>query len=247
LQLIVSDLNYACQSFLGAAGFYFRKFLFPFPLNFAIREIDPLYNIAGAALFFLCLFLLRRRSMNSALFLSGVCLFLPALPLSLGTVTWTAYAERYVYMSIAFWAVAISLWGSRHAAVQGYQRSALVLIALLLLIMGASTFHRSMLWRTNLGLIGDTVKKSPTFKMIRNDYMVAMMVRDDLKGAKEQYQAAQKIPSVEYHESLDLNMAAIYAIEGRNEEADNLYQYVLKKTQGKSKVAYGAYINYLQN
>jgi hypothetical protein len=196
MKLIVEDLNYACQTFFGAAGFYVSKFFLPFPLNFAIREIDPLYNAAGVVVFFFCLYAIRQRSMNSALFLSGVCLFLPALPLSLGTITWTAYAERYIYMSTAFWAISVSLWGGMRIKSLGYARIAAVSTTLLLLVIGVCTFQRSLLWRTNIGLLGDTVKKSPGFKMIRVDYMAALIGRGDLKGAKEQYRIAQSIPSV---------------------------------------------------
>jgi tetratricopeptide (TPR) repeat protein len=246
MKLIVDDLNYACQTFFGAAGFYVRKFFFPFPLNLAIREIDPMYNAAGVVVFFLCLYSIRRRSMNTALFLAGVCLFLPALPLSLGTVTWTAYAERYMYMSAAFWALALSLWGGREAMERGNGRTATVCAAVLIMIMGACTFQRSTVWKTNLSLMCDTVAKSPGFKLIRVDYMIALMGRGDLEGAKAQYRTANTIPSVGYMESLDINMAAIHVMEGKYDEATKLYELVIRKTRGKSAVAYSAYINYLQ-
>lgn len=246
MKLIVEDLNYACQTFFGAAGFYVKKFFFPFPLNLAIREIDPMYNAAGVVVFFLCLYAIRRRSMNTALFLAGVCLFLPALPLSLGTVTWTAYAERYMYMSTAFWALSLTLWGGRGAIARGYGRTATVCAAVLLMIMGACTFQRSMVWRANLSLMCDTVTKSPGFKLIRVDYMTALMGRGDLEGAKAQYRIANTIPSVGYMESPDINMAAIHVMEGKYDEAAQLYEQVIRRTRGKSAVAYWAYINYLQ-
>jgi tetratricopeptide (TPR) repeat protein len=246
MKLIVDDLNYACQTFFGTAGFYVKKFFFPFPLNLAIREIDPMYNAAGVVVFFLCLYAIRRRSMNTALFLAGVCLFLPALPLSLGTVTWTAYAERYMYMSTAFWALSLSLWVGRVAMERGYGRTATVCAAVLLMIMGVCTFQRSMVWRTNLSLMCDTVEKSPGFKLIRVDYMTALMGIGDLEGAKAQYRVANNIPSVGYMESLDINMAAIHVMEGKYDEATKLYEQVIRKTRGKSAVAYWAYIDYLQ-
>jgi hypothetical protein len=247
INLIVNDLNYACQMFFGAAGFYLRKFFVPFPLNFAIREIDPMYNAVGVVVFFLCLYAIRRRSINSALFLAGVCLFLPALPLSLGTITWTSYAERYVYMSMAFWVLPMALWVGRTVSAAGHRGAARVCAALLILFMAVCTFQRSMLWRTNLGLMRDSVTKSPGFKLIRVDYMIALMGHGDLEAAKEQYRIAQTIPSVGYMESLDLNMAAIHVLEGRLDEAEKLYRKALKKTAGKSAVAYGAYISYLKD
>jgi tetratricopeptide (TPR) repeat protein len=41
-------------------------------------------------------------------------------------------------------------------------------------------------------------------------------------------------------------MAAILELEGKYEEAENLYSHVLKKTTGKSAMAYWNYICYLQ-
>lgn len=247
IKLIINDLNYAGQTFLGAAGFYVRKFLFPFPLNFAIREIDPLYNAAGAVVFIFCLYAIRRRSLNNALFLTGVCLFLPALPLSLGTVAWTAYAERYTYMSTAFWALTVSLAGGRYISIRGTGRIASAGVALILSIMLVCTFQRSIVWRTNLGLMSDTVKKSPGFKLILVDYMIALIGKGDLQGAKEQYRVAQTIPSVGYMEELDINMAAIHDMEGNTAEADKLYNHILLKTRGKSALAYEVYISFLQS
>jgi len=246
LKLIAGDINYACQTFFGAAGFYLRKFFVPFPLNFAIREIDPLYNAAGVILFFFCLYAIRRRDVTSALFLAGICLFLPALPLSLGTITWTGYAERYIYMSTAFWSLSVSRSVSNYAAASGRLRIAGLVTAVLLAIIWVCTFQRNVVWKTNLSLLADTVSKSPAFKVIRVDYMIALMARGDLEKAKEQYRIAQTIPSVGYMESLDINMAALHVQEGNYAAAEALYETALKKTRGKSSISYGAYLGYLR-
>jgi hypothetical protein len=246
IKLIVEDFNYASQTFLGTAGFYVKKFFFPFPLNFAIREVDPLYNVAGVGVLFLCLFLIRQRNLIASLFLSGVCLFLPALPLSLGTVTWTAYAERYMYMSTAFWALALSLWVGRYFIVCGYERRFAFCSTILLIAMVVVTFQRNLTWQTNEALLCDTVKKSPAFRLAREAYMVALMGSGKLNEAKKEYRIASAIRTVGYKEALDINMAAIHVMEGRFDEATRLYEHVIKKTDGKSVVAYGAYIQFLQ-
>jgi protein O-mannosyl-transferase len=245
IKLIVDDLNYAFQTFLGASGFYVKKFFFPFPLNFAIREVDPLYNIAGVGILFLCLYLIRQRNVVDALFLSGICLFLPALPLSLGTVTWTAYAERYMYMSTAFWTIAVSVWIWRYVIERGFERRSAFCATLLLIAMGAVTFQRSFTWRTNEALLCDTVKKSPAFRLVREAYMVALMGSGKLKEAKNEYLIASAIHTIGYKEALDINMAAIHVMEGRYDEASRLYEHIIQKTDGKSEVAYGAYIQFL--
>ena len=245
ITLIFQDLNYACQVFLGAAGFYVKKFFLPLPLNFAIREIDPFYNLLGVLVFFVCLFLIRRKTIPAAMFLSGVCMFILALPFALGTIAWTSYAERYMYMSTAFWTVTLAVLAAGLPQMTGGKYVAWV-TAVLVLLMAGITFQRNLTWRSNLALYEDTVKKSPTFKTVRAEYMVALMGRGRYADAKEQYRIYQSIPSIGYNEAVDLNMAALLAVEGRNNEAVSLYENIIRKTKGESAVAYGKFAEYLQ-
>jgi hypothetical protein len=101
LKLMLLDVNYSISVFLGASGFYLKKFFFPLPLNFYLLEIDPLYDLAGILLLLFCLRLLTRLNLSAAFFIAGVCMFLPALPFAFGTIAWTGYAERYIYISTA--------------------------------------------------------------------------------------------------------------------------------------------------
>ena len=245
LKLIAEDLNYALQTFIGAAGFYVKKFYLPLPLNFAIREIDPVYNLFGVVLFFFCLYLIRRGSVLSTLFLAGVCMLLPALPLSLGTVTWTAYAERYIYISTAFWSLASVLVAVQFVKKMRITAPAAVISFIIIASLAAVSFQRSITWKSNLALFSDTVSKSPAFKTIRVDYMLALMAAGDLEGAKEQYRIASSIPSVGYLEALDINYASILAAEGRYDQAGETYEKVIRKTRGKSAKSYECYASFL--
>ncbi|MGD0584755.1 MAG: hypothetical protein ABSA86_03125 [Oryzomonas sp.] len=247
IKLIVEDLNYALQTFLGAAGFYVKKFFLPLPLNLAIREIDPLYNLTGIVVFMFCLYLMRKNKILSAFFLSGVCLFLPALPLSLGTVTWTAYAERYIYMSSAFWVIVMTLWLGRIAGDRGGKSMlAFACTASMICLMAILSFQRCMTWKTNLSLWRDTVAKSPAFKMIRIDYMLALINSGDLNEAKKQYRLAVAMPSVTYYERLDLVFALVLSKEGKYDESARIYEQAIKKTMGKSVDVYDMYIQFLR-
>ncbi len=246
INLIFNDLNYSLQTFLGAAGFYVKKFFLPLPLNLAIREIDPFYNLLGVVVLLGCLYLVRRNTISSAFFLTGVVLFLPALPLALGTVTWTAYAERYIYVSSAFWVIALVIYLDRTITGQTircyYRYGALVLVV----VMFAVSLHRSLIWKSNLTLWRDTVAKSPGFKMIYVDYMLALIKSGDLQEAKRQYTVASAIPSVGYYEMLDLAMASALSKEGNYPEAARYYEMVIKETKGKSAAAYDLYREFLR-
>ena len=229
--LIVADLNYAIQLFLGANGFYFRKFLFPLPLNAAIREIDPLYTLAGALLLILCVVLLAHPSLFSGFFLAGFCMTIPVLPFALGTIAWTAYAERYIYLSIPFWLLAIGYLlppaGSRRMTVTVWS------IPLLLLLAFCTDIERSKVWGNNLAMTSDMVAKSPNFKMARGLYMSALIEEGRYREAEEQYRIAATLPAVFYEENYDLLMAYCYCRQERYDAAEKLLLTALKKSEGK--------------
>ena len=238
ISLIFQDPTHALRTYFGAAGFYVKKFFMPLPLNVAIREIDPLYQFLGILVFFFCLYLLRKRTLTGALFLTGVFLFAPALPLSFGTVAWTAYAERYIYIATAFWAVATALFLSRSAVSFGLRKSLLGVSIVLFVLMSCVTLERCITWQTNTALLKDAVEKSPRFRIIRNWYMVALLAEGDYKGARQQYEAGIALPSLSYDDALDINMAVVLEREGKREEAVALYEKIIEKSMGKSETAH---------
>ncbi len=234
ISLMLGDLNYAIQLFLGANGFYLRKFLFPLPLNAAIREIDPLYTLAGALLLFLCVILLARPSLLSGFFLAGFCMTVPVLPFAFGTIAWTAYAERYIYLSIPFWLLAAGYLlpqiTSRRWGVTAW------MTPLLLILASGVVVQRCMVWGNNLAMTSDMVAKSPDFKMAHGLYMSALVEEGRYREAEEQYRIAAKLPAVFYEENYDLLLACCSQREGRNDEAERVLLSALKKTGGKKPV-----------
>lgn len=227
ITLIVADSNYVLQTFFGALAFYIKKFFDPFPLNFAIREVSPIYNIVGLAATPFILLLLIRKTIASTLFIAGICLILPALPLSLGSMAWTAYAERYVYIASAFFCLSLGIWTINH---ERYSRIIHSVLICILMIFSVATVHRCWIWRSNLLLFEDTINKSPNFRIIRNNYMIALMEVGKFKEAEEQYLMAQKLPAVQYLSDLDLNYANLLTQTGRYAEADRIYGKVLEKS-----------------
>lgn len=247
VKLIFQDPNYAFSVFFGAFGFYVKKFFLPYPQNFAIREIDPLYSLLGVALFFCCIYLLTQRTIPNALLFCGVFLLFPAFPIAFGTIAWTAYAERYIYISAAFWSVVCCylVEGKLHR-LQVPLRYQVAGVVLFLTCMGVLTLQRNIVWNTNLSLYADTVDKNPMFKAVRNEYMVALAKEKRFSEAIIQYQAASSVYTLEYHENLDLNMAKILSGQGKYDEALALYELCIKKGGGKSIPAHENTIEYLQ-
>ncbi len=247
LNLIFQDIPHTFRTYFGACGFYVKKFFLPLPLNVAIREVDPLYQFAGVLVFFFCLYLIRRRTVLAALFLTGVLMFVPALPLSMGTVAWTAYAERYIYISTAIWSVVVVLWVSNWSLLRHRNPWLITSTCVLLLGIGAVSFDRCLTWQTNRALFHDTVQKEPHFKLMRNVYMISLILDGEYDAARVQYQKGSSIPSISYEDYLDLNMAAILVAEGKHAEALDLYELIVEKSHGKSENAFVQMIRLLRS
>lgn len=232
LTLITSDPIYAFKVFTGAIAFYVKEFLFPFPLNLAIREIDPLYELLGILILLLVMLSIRLAGRVSSLLLAGLCMIAPALPLSLGTVTWTAFAERYIYLAIPFWLLAASIGWSRFIAERlPLQRVAIAVATIFLVVLGGATFKRNVTWQSNLTLFEDTVHKSPNFKVTRGLYMLALYENKRYDEALEQHRIANTLQSLIYDEKFDVLYALIQMKKGNTEEARQTLEKVLTKKE----------------
>jgi tetratricopeptide (TPR) repeat protein len=221
---------------LGAFGFYLRKISFPYPLNFAITEVDPLYELLGLACIVVCWLIVQRRSLSSAIFLAGVLLILPAFAIVFNDVAWTAYAERYTYLPTAFLVpVAVLTLGT---ALREQLSGRVLCIAVVALLVTASgtTWARNELWRDPLLLLRDTVENTPDFHMVRNNYGIALMDRGDYNEARIQFKTACKL----FRSSLlpILNLGDLYYLQGDRAAAVAQYELVLKRSAGTSAKAH---------
>jgi len=243
IKLMLEDTNYSISLFLGASGFYLKKIFFPLPLNFFILEINPLYDLIGIAVLLFCIFLITRLTLASALFIAGVCMFLPALPFAFGTIAWTGYAERYIYISSAFWIVSITRYldelNARYVVVGKVCR---VCVPVLLLLIAWQTFSRNVVWQKNPTLLADTVEKSPKVAVIREMYMQALANAGQYERAKEQYTIGTS-RSVFTSEGPDLILAQIMVNEGKQNEALAMYESAIVKSNFKSERALRATVS----
>jgi len=244
LKAMAADFNYTLELFLGAAGFYVKKFFIPTPLNLAIREIDPLYALFGVICFMSSILLIYLRKTYSSLIIAGFMMLSPAFLLVFGTFAWTAYAERYCYIPSAFWILAGVSYIDKNIMTHTQRVIGRFLFAVVVVYFAVSSFQRNLLWLTNIDIIKDTVEKSPDFKNIRGLYMSALVNKKDFVEAERQYQAAQKIRVVAYDERYDIMYAAILTHLKRYPEAEGVYQDVEIKTKGHSTELYEAMISY---
>lgn len=241
LRAIFIDPVHSSTVALRAFGFYLKKLYLPLPLNFAIVEVDPLYEILAMVLLPLCLYIVTRRNRAAALFGAGIFLLAPSFLIAFNQVAWTPYAERYVYLSSGFLVVATLCFLKRNLLAPRLAKVALVLV--LLSAAGSATFARNLTWSRNLALAEDTVRVSPYSKDMRVLYGALLAESGDYGNALAQSRLARALPSMVYDDRADLNIAYIVYRQGDPEQARRISERVLKQTGGKSVKAYDNLIN----
>jgi len=246
LKFIFNDPNQAIFVFFKTFGFYMKKLYWPFPLNFAIVEVDPLYELLALPIIVLCVYIALRRTVISAIFLAGVFMVTPALPIAFNQVAWTPFAERYIYIASAFVTIATVLFFGRQLKNCRVSIPVRVAVPCLVVVIGAATLQRNMVWKTNLSLFGDTVRKSPDFTKTWNALGVAYYLKKDLPNAEICFAKASSLYQIlGYDEKSDLNLAAVLSEEGKIKETEQVYARILKNSRCKSEKVLEHYVQYL--
>ncbi len=236
LLFMKTDPGHTLFVFLRAFGFYMKKLFVPYPLNFAILEADPLYELLAIPLVVLCTYIASRRTFQAAFFMTGVFLIIPAFPIAFGQIAWMPYAERYLYLPSAFIMTASVLFLDKilPSSVIGFGK---ILAIAVLTLMAFATAQRNLTWQTNSSLFEDTIKKSPDSKEARLIYGSLLSDAGDYKKALDQFKKAGSIFTLGYDERADLYIADISFKQGNLEEAIRMDEAVLKKSHGTSSKA----------
>ena len=248
ITLMLGDINYTISVFFGAIGFYVKKFFLPLPLNFFILEISPLYDLLGIAVFLGIMYFLTSKDMSAILALMGFLLLAPALPFAFGTIAWSGYAERYLYLPSAFWLMAISLKLNR--LLDSYPhlvRPARITIVLLCIIAGSITFYRNGVWQSNVSLMKDTVSQTPNMRTLQDIYIRSLLNAGMTADAERQYESALADAPPGYNVSSDLALGGELVKQGRKDNALALYQNVLIRTRFTSEAPLTAAIDLLRS
>lgn len=231
IRYIFTDWMHTMFVALQAFGFYVKKLVYPFPLNFSIMDVDPGYEIIAVPVVALCIYNVFFRTYLSAIFLTGVSLIIPAFVLAMNQIAWTPYAERYVYMTSAYFTIAIviavdKVLGSRHA------RIVKIVVPTLIVVMLAFTMSRCLVWQNDYDLVKDTVEKSPMSRDMRLVYGNILAGRGNYGEALQQLEQGEKIPRFGYDDRFDLLIGAIYERQGEINKAIGLFETALKKPHG---------------
>ncbi len=248
IKFMLNDPVHTIFVFLRAFGFYFKKFFWPFPLNFAIVEVDPLYELLAMLVVLLCIYIAWRRTLRSAIFLAGIFMLVPSFPIAYGQVAWTPYAERYMYIATAFVVTASVLFLGTYLQEQRVTGGYLKAGALgLVIMMSVATFQRNLIWRTNVSLYTDTAQKSPTFTKAWNQLGIAYYEKNDYKNAEIYFAKASSLFELNIDEKSDLNLAVVLVKQGKVKEAEAVYANMLNRGGYRSAKVVDHYIGFLSD
>jgi len=153
--------------------------------------VHPLYGLLGVMLFPTLWLVLRRFRMSGILFISAALLISPAILVAVKQITWTPFAERYLYLSTAFLALGlvgiVETWNSRYpVALQS-------IIVLLLCGLGLGSFQRNLLWKDKMLFFQDAVAKSPEFGSVYFSLGGELIKKGEFDRAADTFTTADRL------------------------------------------------------
>ena len=190
-----------------ALGFYLKKLVWPFPLNFAIVDINrtAYLSLGILALGALIWMLLRKRGRVRFFMLWSIAFVLPALVVAVNRMAWTPLAERYLYTSLVGVSLAVGVLLTRAGK---NAKKLTFLMGCLIVFFGWQTAMRNVVWQKNITLFADVVKQSPMFAPGHNEYGIALLASGRVEEAKKQFALASKLSGKSpFHALVAVNVA----------------------------------------
>lgn len=176
-----------------ALGFYLRKIFFPFPLNFAITEVSAWHALVALVGAVTLAVALKRRYFPALFFASAALLIAPALLLTVRSISWTPYAERYLYLPTAFISLGV---GAMLSSPWKKRRLWLVPpLVLSLLFFGVASRQRAALWQDKMAFFQDAIAKSPRFGSLYNEIGVLLLQDNSVDAAARAFASAERLNS----------------------------------------------------
>jgi len=178
----------------AAIAFYIKKLFLPFPLNFAICQINLLFYFSLFMIIIISsIYLLKKKKYSYGIWAVLVlATFPPAILVATSKMAWTTFAERYLYLTVPVWSLAMGTL-IMHIK-ETMPRSKIFIepvVASILIIFSLATFQRSLVWQDNLTLWKDTYQKSPNNGKVLFKYGAALGNPKGLKCFKKAVKIAK--------------------------------------------------------
>jgi tetratricopeptide (TPR) repeat protein len=220
---------------LKSAGFYAKKLLIPFPLNFGIIHVSDAYLPLGLLVLAGIVWLIYRRTLPAFFVICAGAVGTSALMISLLFLTWTPLAERYMYIPSAFFLVGLTLVVQQWEQCTKYRLHLTVALSCLATVALYGTITRNILWQDNLALYQDTLRKSPDFIPAQNEIAIALYERGRNQEATAILKSLQIPDDLINRQYAEISKAAALVYSNDHAGARNLLNQTLKKP-GKHEV-----------
>jgi tetratricopeptide (TPR) repeat protein len=216
---------------------YLGKLILPVNLNAAyvfhpihsLLEWRGILAVAVTVGFILALYLVRHR--NRVAFFSFLWMVIPLLPaLYIPALGEHTFAERYLYLPSVGFVIIVSLGFcgiARLDALRGRAIPLMLTVALVITVLySAGTIKRNPVWKNNLTLWSDTVKKSPDGFIPHNNLGNAYSKKGLTAEAIEEYKEAMRLnPN---YAKANNNLGFAYYNQGRTDEAIDEFKSAIR-------------------
>lgn len=230
-------LNEAVPLAVSILGFYLKKLVLPWPLNFGIISVSRWYAVP-ALISLSALFFLPRKNPYFFMVLIGLLFLVPALVVGVFDVAWTVVAERYLYLPCAFFCLGCTGYLSLLAARVRRPRLLAVTVSLVVATAAFSTLQRTRVWQSNQALYRDTVAKSPDFAMLHNTLAVTLIQAGRIPEAQQELNLASSLePSALLRGLIRRNMFLIALTGMSRQESRRFFNlYGLEKSREDTEI-----------
>ncbi|NWH06405.1 tetratricopeptide repeat protein [Desulfobacter latus] len=208
-------------------GFYIKKLIIPFPLNFAIVNIHTIvYSVFFSLLCLINLiFACYRKWTLPVFFIILILSFSPSLLVALDKVAWVPMAERYLYFSLTVMSIGIAMlfqWMYQYKNI--HPKIIITTLIIFLSVNTISTFYRQFDFKDDRSIWRVTLKNNP------ENSMVLCLYGQSLEG-KEKEKAFEKAVSnpepFKWRDKATLTLAGIKMADGKYHEAMQLIDHAL--------------------
>lgn len=247
LQSLEQSPMHGFMIMLRSLAFYLKKMFAPWPLNFAIVDVDPLYELAAIPLLIFLVWLGCRRALAARFFLGALLMFFPAFIIVINQISWAPYAERYLYLSLG-----LGIWPVVHyfrtmVARPSERILTYLLVAGVVIAFTVTTFQRCVVWQTNLALLEDTATKSPTSSRALIAYGKELSLNSRFADAMQVFKQAQALPVLGYNPQLEIAIAEAYWRQGKWVATYTRLRDAVDKGEGDSLVVVKSLLEFMSS
>jgi hypothetical protein len=259
LSLKGMTVAHSLKLFFSSLWFYLVKSFWFIPQNAFIGEVPRLYHpIAGfIVLLLLTLAVVKldgRRLIGFWLAFFFVTLLPSLIPVYIKVVS-TPLAERYLYLpsiTACFLVpyVVASLTEGQEVKRGMLYTGTVILLTLITLTGGIASAKRTLIWRNEIALWGDTVKKSPQFGKVHDNYGAALMNAGRWDEAEREFRVAlspKTVNTITGRSNACVNLGNLHTKRGEYDKAERAYKAALRFWHGNAVAYYNlGYLYFLE-